>query len=156
GTFPPPLAGLRTDLVDGRTVEHERYAAPSQPGQPGARELAVLGKPIPGLELRIVDPESGQLHGDRAVGELGLRGTSLTTGYYGNAEATAAGFRDGWLRTGDLAYLIDGELVLCGRIKDVIILGGRNLFPDDIERAVGDIEGVRVGNVVAIGVDTDR
>jgi fatty-acyl-CoA synthase len=156
GTFPPPLAGLRTDVVDGRTVEHERYAAPAELGSAGARELAILGRPIPGLELRIVDPDTGQLHGDREVGELEIRGTSLTTGYYANAEATAAGFRDEWLRTGDLAYLVDGELVLCGRIKDIIILGGRNLFPDDIERAVGDIEGVRIGNVVAIGVDTDR
>jgi fatty-acyl-CoA synthase len=62
-------------------------------------------------------------------------------------------FHDGWLCTGDLAYTLDGELVICGRIKDVIIVGGRNVFPEDIERAVGAIEGVRAGNVIAFGID---
>ena len=61
----------------------------------------------------------------------------MTPGYYRNPEATAATFRDGWLRTGDLAYLVDGQLVVCGRLKDVIIVGGRNVFPEDIERAAG-------------------
>ena len=74
-------------------------------------------------------------------------------GYYENPEATAASFRDGWLCTGDLAYLLDGQLVVCGRIKDVIIVGGRNIFPEDVERAAGTIEGIRAGNVIAFGVE---
>ena len=82
-----------------------------------------------------------------------LRGTSVTPGYYKRPDATAALFRDGWLCTGDLAYLLDGELVLCGRIKDVIIVGGRNVFPEDIERAVGPLDGVRAGNVIAFGME---
>ena len=90
---------------------------------------------------------------ERQVGELQIRGTSVTPGYYKRPDATAELLRDGWLHTGDLGYLLDGELVLCGRIKDVIIVGGRNVFPEDIERAVGTIDGVRAGNVIAFGVD---
>ncbi|MDG2040378.1 MAG: AMP-binding protein, partial [Ilumatobacter sp.] len=90
---------------------------------------------------------------ERHVGELLLRGTSVTPGYYKRPDATAALFDDGWLCTGDLAYLLDGELVMCGRIKDVIIVGGRNVFPEDIERAVGPLDGVRAGNVIALGVE---
>ena len=82
-----------------------------------------------------------------------IRGTSVTPGYYKRPEATAELFRDGWLCTGDLGYLLDDELVLCGRIKDVIIVGGRNVFPEDIERACGRIDGVRAGNVIAFGME---
>jgi fatty-acyl-CoA synthase len=77
----------------------------------------------------------------------------VTPGYYKRPDATAELLRDGWLHTGDLGYLLEGELVLCGRIKDVIIVGGRNVFPEDIERAVGKLDGVRAGNVIAFGVD---
>jgi len=153
GTFPEPLRGLRTDPVDRRVLESERYAAPAEPDAEGTREFVLLGRPVPGLEMRIVDPASGSVLAEREVGELEIRGSSVTTGYYRNPQATAALFRDGWLRTGDLAYFVDGELVLCGRIKDVIIIGGRNVFPEDIERAVADVEGVRPGNVIAFGVE---
>lgn len=153
GTFPEPLAGLRTDTIDLRVLESERYAAPVADDAPHARRLALLGRPVDGLEIRVVDPVDGRPLGDREAGELEIRGTSVCDGYYGDAEATAALFRDGWLRTGDLAYLLGGELVMCGRIKDVIIVGGRNVFPEDIERAVGTVEGVRPGNVIAFGVE---
>jgi fatty-acyl-CoA synthase len=153
GTFPEPLAGLRTDLVDGRVLENESYAAPAASADAdNARELVKLGKVLDGMELRIVDPETGGHRGEREVGELEIRGSSVTPGYYNNPEATAALFRDGWLRTGDLAYLVDGELVICGRIKDVIIVGGRNVYPQDVERAVAEVDGVRAGNVIAFGV----
>ena len=153
GTFPPPMAGLRTDAVDLRVLESERYAAPVDPDSPGARRLAKLGRPVPGLEVRIVDPTTGAELAEREAGELEIRGTSVCNGYYNDLAATEALFHDGWLRTGDLAYLVDGELVMCGRIKDVIIVGGRNVFPEDIERAVGTVEGVRTGNVIAFGVE---
>jgi fatty-acyl-CoA synthase len=153
GTFPPPMAGLRTDAVDLRRLESERVAVPVEPGTPGSRRLAKLGRPVPGLEIRVVDPATGDELAERQVGELEIRGTSVCSGYYNDPEATEALFHDGWLRTGDLAYLVDGELVMCGRIKDVIIVGGRNVFPEDIERAVGEVEGVRAGNVIAFGVE---
>ena len=155
-TFPKPLAGLETDRVDRRVLEAERYAAPADEGAEHAKEYALLGTPIPGLEIRVVDPADDRPLADREVGELQIRGTSTTPGYYRNPEATAASFRDGWLCTGDLAYLLDGQLVVCGRIKDVIIVGGRNIFPEDVERAAGSIEGVRAGNVIAFGVEGRR
>jgi fatty-acyl-CoA synthase len=103
--------------------------------------------------MRIVDPQTGQLRREREVGELEIRGTSVTSGYYNRPDATAEAFRRGWLRTGDLAYFVDGELVMCGRIKDLIIVGGRNVYPQDIEAAAATVEGVRAGNVIAFGVE---
>jgi fatty-acyl-CoA synthase len=156
GTFPQPGTGMVIDCVDRRVLETERYAAPAAPGTAGSRRLALLGRPVPGLEIRIVDPESGGPLRDREVGELEIRGTSVTPGYYRRADANANLFHDGWLRTGDLAYTLDGQLVMCGRIKDVIIVGGRNVFPEDVEWAVGSLDGVRAGNVIAFGVDGER
>jgi fatty-acyl-CoA synthase len=153
GTFPEPGSGMRTDCVDRRVLETEKYAAPVPVEHTTSRRLALLGRPVPGLQIRVVDPHTGDRLRDREVGELELRGTSVTPGYYKRPEANAELFRDGWLRTGDLAYLLDGELVMCGRIKDVIIVGGRNVFPEDVERALVDVEGVRPGNVIAFGIE---
>jgi len=155
-TFPEPFTGMAVDVVDRRVLETDKYAAPVQEGSEGCRRLARLGRPVPGLEIRIVDPVGGTVMRDREVGELEIRGTSVTPGYYRHPQATADAFHDGWLRTGDLSYTVDGELVVCGRIKDVIIVGGRNVFPEDVERAVGDVEGVRAGNVIAFGVDSRK
>jgi fatty-acyl-CoA synthase len=153
GTFPPPMRGMVCDIVDRRVLETEKVAKPVDRDDENARRLPLLGTPVPGLEIRVCDQQTGISLGEREVGELEIRGTSVTPGYYKRPDATAELFRDGWLRTGDLAYTLDGELVLCGRIKDVIIIGGRNLFPEDIERAVGPMEGIRAGNVIAFGVD---
>jgi fatty-acyl-CoA synthase len=156
GSFPKPGRGLVTDCVDRRVLETERYAAPVDATVENARRLALLGPAVPGLELRICDPDTSELRSEREVGELQIRGTSVTPGYYNRPDATEELFIDGWLRTGDLAYLLGGELVVCGRIKDVIIVGGRNVFPEDVERAVADVDGVRAGNVIAFGIDSRR
>ncbi len=153
GSFPEPMGGMQVDCVDRKALETEHLAVPADPSDPGARRLARLGRPLQGLEFRIVDPFDGRERGDREVGELLIRGTSVTPGYYERPDASAQLLRDGWLHTGDLGYLVDGELVLCGRIKDVIIVGGRNVYPDEIERAVGGVDGVRAGNVIAFGVE---
>ena len=151
GSFPVPLSGLSTDVVDSYLLELEHRALPVAADHPNARELVMLGRPVPGLEFRIVDPTSGVVLGDREVGELQIAGTSVMSGYYHRPDADAESLVDGWLRTGDMAYLVRGEMVMCGRIKDVIIVGGRNVYPQDIERVVGGIEGVRAGNVIAFG-----
>jgi fatty-acyl-CoA synthase len=155
-TFPPSGRGLRTDPIDRRVLEAKAYAAPAEPDAETTRHLVLLGRPVPGLEVRIVDPVTGDVRGEREVGELEIRGTSVTTGYYRRPDATEAAFHDGWLRSGDLGYLVDGELVVCGRIKDLIIVGGRNVYPEDVERAAASVEGVRAGNVIAFAVDGRR
>jgi fatty-acyl-CoA synthase len=158
-TFPEPGTGMTADAVDRRVLETDRYAAPLDVGDHGSaevRRLPFLGRPLRGLELRIRDPATGLPMRDREVGEVELRGTSVTPGYYRRQAATGEAFRDGWLRTGDLGYLVDGELVVCGRIKDVIIVGGRNVFPEDVERAAAAVEGVRPGNVIAFGTEGRR
>jgi fatty-acyl-CoA synthase len=156
GTFPPPGRGMVVDTVDRRVLETERYAAPVADDADQARSFALLGRPVPGLEIRIVDPEDGHELREREVGELEIRGTSVCSGYYGRPELNDQLFHGEWLRTGDLGYLVGGELVLCGRIKDVIIVAGRNVFPEDIERACNDLEGIRAGNVIAFGVETAK
>lgn len=155
-TFPPKGRGLVVDSVDRRVLEGDQYAAPVAPDHAAARQLAMLGGPVPGMEVRICDPAQGRSRSEREVGEIEVRGTSVTPGYYRHPEATDAALHQGWLRTGDLGYLIDGELVVCGRIKDVIILGGRNVYPQDVERAVADVSGVRAGNVIAFGTEGKR
>jgi len=152
GTFCTPGDGLLTDVVDAVMLEHEQLACAVEPGHARARELAVLGRPVPGLSIRVIDPDTGRLCGEREVGELQISGNSLTSGYYRQPGATAELIVDGWLHTGDLAYLVEGRMVMCGRIKDVIIIGGRNVFPQDIEKVAGGIDGVRAGNVIAFGV----
>src|SRR5664279_3431504 len=150
-TFPEPGKGMIIDAVDSRVLETDRYAAPVDPSAPGSRRLPFLGKAIAGLELRVVDPGTGIPLRDREAGELEVRGSSVTPGYFRNDRATADVFHDEWLRTGDLGYLVDGELIICGRLKDVIIVGGRNVFPEDIERAAAAVDGVRAGIVIAFG-----
>jgi fatty-acyl-CoA synthase len=150
-TFPDPDSGFSVDVIDGRVLETEKYAAAVPATHAAARRLARLGRPVPGLSVRVCDPATEIVMRDREVGEIEICGASVTPGYYGRPDATAAAFHDGWLRTGDLGYLVDGELVVCGRIKDVIILGGRNVHPQDVERAIADVDGVRAGNVIAFG-----
>ena len=156
--FPTPGAGMQVDTIDQRVLETDRYAAPVDGGgaDGNVRRLPRLGPPVPGLEMRICDSSTGQAMQDREVGEVELRGSSITPGYYDNPDATAASRRGDWFRTGDLGYVVDGELVVCGRIKDVIIVGGRNVFPEDVERAAESVEGVRAGNVIAFGTEGRR
>ncbi|HEX5588479.1 MAG TPA: AMP-binding protein, partial [Acidimicrobiia bacterium] len=149
--FPALGAGMEVDVVDRGALERDAVALPIDAGHERARRLAVLGRAVRGFEMRIADRNAGTPLGDRGVGELQLRGPSVTSGYYRNETATDAAFVDGWFRTGDLAYLVDDRLVVCGRLKDVIIVGGRNVFPEDVERAAASADGVRAGNVIAFG-----
>ena len=88
---------------------------------------------------------------ERGIGEIWLAGPSVMPGYYKDAELTARTIRDGWLHTGDLGYLSKGELFVCGRLKDIIIVNGRKYHPQDLEWGVADLAGVGRGRVVAFG-----
>ncbi|HEX3126140.1 MAG TPA: fatty acyl-AMP ligase [Thermoanaerobaculia bacterium] len=112
------------------------------------REIVSVGRPVPGLKLEIRDDEGRVLNAGR-VGRVWVSGPSLMDGYLDSPEATARALQKGWLDTGDLGFLRGGELYLTGRAKDVVILRGRNHAPDDIERAVDGLPGVRIGCVVA-------
>ncbi len=162
GTFPPIMRGLLCDTVNREALETEKEARPVESDLEPVRRLPLLGHPLPGLKMRICDPQTGAELAERKVGELQISGTSLTTGYYKRPDLTTALLKDGWLRTGDLGYFVTPpggsrpELVICGRIKDVIIIAGRNIYPEDIERAAGTVEGVRPGNVIAFGIDGSK
>jgi fatty-acyl-CoA synthase len=116
-----------------------------------ASSVVSCGRPLPGHQLRVVRPDGTDAM-DGEPGEIVLSGPSVMQGYYRDLEATAAAVKAGWLHTGDLGYLCDGELFVCGRAKDTIIVNGRKYFPQDLEWAIEDLEGVRRGRVVAFGV----
>jgi fatty-acyl-CoA synthase len=153
-SFASPMIGLRLDHVDASALEAENQAVPVPATAPESarRTFAILGPPLSGFEARIVSPD-GSVRGEREVGEIQVRGDSVTPGYLTVDGPLATQDADGWLATGDLGYIVDGEIVICGRAKDVIILAGRNIYPTDIERAATSVEGVRAGNAVAVRLD---
>ncbi len=147
-TFADVDAPLTTDRVDLQAMR-AGSAVPVSPRSDGpAMELVSCGRPFPGHEIGVFSPDGRPL-GEREVGEILLRGPSVTAGYYGDAPSTDETFGGGWLRTGDLGYRAGGELYICGRAKDLIILNGKNYYPQDIERVVSRIDGVRDGQCVA-------
>jgi fatty-acyl-CoA synthase len=150
-TFHQRGTPMIVDKVDANEMRKGR-AVPSDAAD--ALELVSCGVPFPGHELAIVD-EHGQAVGERVVGQILSKGPSVNDGYFENAEATAESFKDGWLHSGDLGYRAGGNVFICGRVKDLIIVNGANHYPQDIEWVVGDIEGVRRGNVVAFSVMKD-
>src|SRR5215469_6089610 len=130
--FPRFATGYKVDRIQRETFESEGRAVPADADDPAPLEFVFAGKPLSNLGLRIVDAKGRDLS-ERRQGQLWLRGPSATTGYYRNAQATTALLHDGWLDTGDLAYMADGELYITGRAKDVIIKGGRNIYPHELE-----------------------
>ncbi|MEO7095324.1 MAG: fatty acyl-AMP ligase [Polyangiales bacterium] len=160
---------LGTDIVTDRvSIEEMRKGRAVQAhDDTPALELVGCGKPFPGHDIAIVDRQGLPVE-DRVVGEIWFRGPSVTRGYFDDAEATAStfganikaitpsgttkhgnGHGAGWLRTGDLGYVAGGELFICGRSKDLIILNGKNYYPEDIERIVSRVDGIREAQCVA-------
>lgn len=141
---------MLVDVVDALELEKNRRAVPVQPGETsGVRRLPLLGRPFPSVTVRVVG-DDGEALGEREVGRILLCGESVTTGYLTQHGFVAARDADGWLDLGDEGYLTGGQIVVCGRRKEVIIMGGRNVYPTDIERAAAKVDGVREGNVAAV------
>jgi fatty-acyl-CoA synthase len=151
-----PEGVLKVDTVDAtamRDGEAKPHTGNSDDDTQGV-EIVNCGPAMPYHEVRVVDPDGTPLP-DRVVGELCIKGPSVTPGYFGNDEATAASFRGEWLHSGDLGYMVNGDVYVCGRVKDMIIINGRNYYPQDIEWLVQEIEGVRKGSVVAFACQPD-
>ncbi len=146
--FPPPDRGPLIDRIDRGLLARSGEAVQLSCEGPGTLEVVACGRPLPGYRVRAIDA-GGRALPERREGLLEFQGPSATRGYYRNPAATAALIRDGWHNTGDRAYLADGEIYLTGRVKDLIIRGGRNLYPYELEQAVGALPGVRKGCVAA-------
>ncbi len=154
-SIPKSGHGYRVDRIERDTFESEGRAIPAAKDQP-ALEFVGAGKPLKDVEARIA-ARDGREVGEREEGQLWFRGPAAMSGYYRNPEATRQVMRgDGWVDSGDLAYLADGEIFITGRVKDVIIKGGRKLYPHEIEDVSGRVAGVRTGCVVAFGAPDAR
>ena len=137
--------------VDAAKLATDGVAVDTQPEAPGSRPLVSVGYPIPGVEIEVRSTD-GDVVSDGHVGEVCLRTDWAMTGYWDDPEATEHVMRDGWIHTGDLGLHGPDGLVITGRAKDMIIVAGRNLYPEDAERAAEQVDGVRRGNAVAFGI----
>ncbi|KON80781.1 AMP-binding protein [Azoarcus sp. PA01] len=147
-----PLPGreARIDRIAREPFFRDRQARSIPANDPTAIRFVGCGQPLPGHELRVTDPAGGELP-ERRVGRIEFRGPSATSGYLRNPEETRKLRHGTWLDTGDLGYVADGELFVTGRVKDMIIRGGRNLYPYELEDAIGALPGVRRGCVAVFG-----
>lgn len=148
--FPPPGRGARIDRIVRDTFVRTGRAEPAGSDDASALRFVSGGLPLPHHQLRIVDPAGRELP-ERRQGRVEFRGPSSTSGYYRAPEKTRSLFRDGWLDSGDLGYMANGEVFVTGRTRDIIIRAGRNIYPHELEEAVGNIPGVRNGRVAVFG-----
>ena len=148
--FPPPERGPLIDRIEREAFMTRGKAVPVSDMTRAMLEFVACGQPLPGYQIRIVD-EAGRELPEREEGRLQFQGPSATSGYFRNPEATRRLFDGDWLDSGDLAYVAGGDVYLTSRIKDVIIRGGRNIYPYELDEAVGDIPGIRKGCVAVFG-----
>lgn len=153
----PPGRAPVIDRVHRDALFADGRAEPVSADDTSALQFPSCGQPLAGHQIRVVD-EHGRELPDRCEGQLEFKGPSATTGYYRNPEATRRLFPHGddWLDSGDRAYIAGGDVYLTGRVKDLIIRGGRNLYPYELEQAVGDIPGIRKGCVAAFASNDSK
>lgn len=146
----PPGEGIRVELVE----ETELSGTPAAEGRPQRyRAIVNCGKPVRGMSVEVRDEDGAPLP-ERAIGKLWCAGPSLMSGYFRDDEATDACMVDGWLDTGDMGYLSDGYVYIVGRAKDMIIINGKNHWPQDIEWAVEQLPGFKAGDIAAFAITT--
>jgi len=144
-------SALPTICVDGQQFRSTHRIVPVTTGTPGARLFTSSGKLLPNQQVRIVSESGATLEND-FVGEIVIRSDCLFEGYYNRPDLTAQAFADGWYHTGDLGFYLDGELYVVGRKKDLLIIGGENIYPQDIEEIVASHRSIHDGRAVATGV----
>ncbi len=148
--FTPVNRGPRIDRIKRETLARTGMAVPADENGADVAEYVSVGLPIPEFEVRIVD-DTGQEAAEREEGALEFKGPSTTSGYFRNSAASKALFHDGWMVSGDRGYIAEGEVYVTGRTKDVVIRGGRNIHPYELEEGIAGIEGVRRGCVAVFG-----
>ncbi|MBN1311517.1 MAG: AMP-binding protein [Anaerolineae bacterium] len=145
----------RTDWINIEAFRTRHVAEPVDANTAGAMPVVSCGRPIDGTEIAIIAPDGSRLP-DRHEGEVILRGNSMLSGYYRRPDITGEAMLDGWYKTGDMGYIADGELYISGRLKDLIITGGKNVYPQDLEAIANTIDGIHPGRAVAFGVLDER
>jgi acyl carrier protein len=153
--FPPVGRGPVIDEIARDRLVQAGRAEPAEPDDPHPLRVVACGRALPGHSIRVVDA-AGEPLGDRREGRIEFCGPSATSGYLRNPEASRRLLHDGWLDTGDLGYTAGGDLFVTGRVKDVVIRAGRNLHPEELEAAVGNLAGIRRGRVAVFGVTDVR
>jgi fatty-acyl-CoA synthase len=159
-SFSPLDEGVRVDRISREAYTRKAIALPAKKNGNGetqdSRSFVRCGAPLPGHRIEIRD-ETNRALPERRIGWVCIEGPSLMQGYFSDEQATAAAFTpDGWLNTGDMGYLVDGDLVITGRSKDLIICNGRNIWPQDLEWAVESQCELRPGDVAAFSVDDEE
>ncbi len=153
--FPPVGRKPIIDRIDRDKLSRNGLAQSAEPDDATALEFVACGQPLPGHEIRIVD-DTGLEVAERREGRLQFKGPSVTKGYFHNPSKTHDLYDGDWLESGDRAYVASGDIFLTGRVKDIIIRAGRNIYPHELEEHIGNIEGVRKGCVAAFASGDPR
>ncbi|OGO10420.1 MAG: hypothetical protein A3K46_01975 [Chloroflexi bacterium RBG_13_60_9] len=145
---------VTVDAISQRGLLVDRVARPAERGEEAINMLS-CGAPVANVEVKVVDDSRKELPA-RHLGEVALRSDCMLSGYYRRPDLTEKAFHEGWFLTGDLGYLADGEVYITGRKKDLIIVGGKNVYPQDLEYLASEVPGIHPGRVVAFGVYSEE